>query len=203
MRHAHARAEIASAASPTSTAPTRSANPGVQAWVRYDDARPGDDLAKALLAHFTGHLSISTTMRAHMRHRYRRRHKTVSTAPIVISVAFHEPVTAEGWLLYDHESTFVGARMSYVRSQIFTAAGRLGGVLAQEAMIRPLGDGKPPRRGRTAHRHRRLVARPPHVERTMSWSELDRRGGSASTSTRVGSKLSRPRISRLSGSGSS
>lgn len=37
-------------------------------------------------------------------------HLTVSTVPMTISVAFHEPVRWQGWLLYTHESTQVGAR---------------------------------------------------------------------------------------------
>lgn len=39
--------------------------PELHAWLHYDPILTRDDLAKALIAHFTGHLSISTTMRAH------------------------------------------------------------------------------------------------------------------------------------------
>lgn len=38
--------------------------PEIAAWLRYEHVPERDDLARALLAHFTGHLSISTTMRA-------------------------------------------------------------------------------------------------------------------------------------------
>ncbi|EUA14896.1 thioesterase-like superfamily protein [Mycobacterium kansasii 732] len=39
--------------------------PELFAWLRYDPIPARDDLAKALVAYFTGHLGISTTMRAH------------------------------------------------------------------------------------------------------------------------------------------
>lgn len=55
---------------------------------------------------------------------------------MTITVAFHEPVSAEGWLLYHHESTQVGAGMSYVRGQIFRQTGELVASFSQEAMIR-------------------------------------------------------------------
>ena len=90
--------------------------PELYAWLRYDPIPVQDDLAKALLAYFTGHLGISTTMRAHPGIGTSQAHLTVSTAPMSISVAFHEPVRWDGWLLYTHESTQVGAGMSYAVS---------------------------------------------------------------------------------------
>ncbi|MBV9721545.1 MAG: thioesterase family protein, partial [Mycobacterium sp.] len=55
-----------------------------------------------------------------------------------IMVSFHEPVAWTGWLLYSHESTQVGAGMSYVRGTVHTEEGELIASFAQEAMIRPL-----------------------------------------------------------------
>ena len=112
--------------------------PELYAWLRYDPIPSRDDLAKALVAYFTGHLGISTTMRAHPGIGTNQAHLTVSTAPMSISVAFHEPVRWEGWLLYTHESTQVGAGMSYVRGTVHTEEGELLASFAQEALIRPL-----------------------------------------------------------------
>ena len=44
--------------------------PTMDAWLRYDEVPSRRDLAAALLAHFTGHLSISTTMPRPPGHRY-------------------------------------------------------------------------------------------------------------------------------------
>ena len=112
--------------------------PELHAWLHYDPIPRRDDLAKALLAHFTGHLSISTTMRAHAGVGTSQAHLTVSTAPMTVTVSFHEPVGWDGWLLYSHESTQVGAGMSYVRGQVHTEDGRLIASFTQEGMIRPL-----------------------------------------------------------------
>lgn len=112
--------------------------PHIRAWLHYDEIPDRDDVRKALLAHFTGHLGISTTLRGHRGVGTADSHKTIATAPLVISVTFHEPVTWDGWLLYDHNSTFVGSGMSFVRGEVFTEDGRLIASFSQEAMIRAL-----------------------------------------------------------------
>jgi acyl-CoA thioesterase-2 len=112
--------------------------PELFAWLHYDPIPGRDDLRKALVAYFTGHLGISTTMRAHEGIGTSQAHLTVSTAPMTISVSFHEPFAWDGWMLYSHESTQVGAGMSYVRGAVHTEAGGLIASFAQDAMIRPL-----------------------------------------------------------------
>jgi acyl-CoA thioesterase II len=112
--------------------------PELYAWLHYDPIPARDDLAKALIAYFTGHLGISTTMRAHDGIGTAQSHLTVSTAPMTITVSFHEPVRWDGWILYTHESTQVGAGMSYVRGAVHTEAGELIASFAQDALIRPL-----------------------------------------------------------------
>jgi acyl-CoA thioesterase II len=116
--------------------PSFVAPPVLDAWLRYSPAPTRDDLVRALLAHFTGHLSISTTMFPHAGLGTAQAHVTISTAPLTITVAFHEPVSAEGWLLYHHDSTQIGAGMSYTRGQIFRETGDLVASFTQEAMIR-------------------------------------------------------------------
>lgn len=112
--------------------------PELYAWLHYDPIPTRDDLAKALIAYFTGHLGISTTMRVHEGIGTAQAHLTVSTAPMTITVTFHEPVRWDGWILYTHESTQVGAGMSYVRGVVHTEEGELIASFAQDALIRPL-----------------------------------------------------------------
>lgn len=112
--------------------------PELHAWLHYDPIPTRDDSAKALIAYFTGHLGISTTMRAHEGIGTSQSHLTVSTAPLTATVSFHEPVSWTGWLLYTHESTQVGAGMSYVRGAVHTEEGELIASFTQEALIRPL-----------------------------------------------------------------
>jgi acyl-CoA thioesterase II len=112
--------------------------PELYAWLHYDPIPDRDELAKALVAYFTGHLGISTTMRAHEGIGTAQSHLTVSTAPLTLSVSFHEPVSWTGWLLYSHESTQAGAGMSYVRGLVHTEEGELIASFTQDALIRPL-----------------------------------------------------------------
>jgi acyl-CoA thioesterase len=110
--------------------------PVLDAWLRYDPAPVRDDLVRALLAHFTGHLSISTSLLPHPGLGTAQSHRTLSTGVMSIDVAFHDPVTASGWLLYRHESTSVGGGTSYVRGQVFAESGALVASFAQEGLLR-------------------------------------------------------------------
>lgn len=110
--------------------------PVLDAWLRYDTVPERDDLRRALLAHFTGHLAISTTMRPHEGIGTSQAHHTVSTAVMGIAVHFHEPVRWDGWVRYHHESAYAGAGMSHVRGQILTEDGRLVASFTQDGMIR-------------------------------------------------------------------
>ena len=117
--------------------------PALDAWLRYDVVPDRDELAKALIAHFTGHLSISTTLRPHGGLGTAMSHQSVSTAPMTIGIVFHEPVSWTDWLLYEHESTAVGAGMSFVRGQVFTRGGNLLASFHQEGMIRAFAPADP------------------------------------------------------------
>jgi acyl-CoA thioesterase II len=110
--------------------------PVLDAWLRYSPVPEEPALAKALIAHFTGHLSISTTMRAHRGIGTSTAHDSLSTGVMAISVTFHEPVLWDGWLLYHHESVQVGSGMSFVRGQVFTEEGELLASFSQDGMIR-------------------------------------------------------------------
>lgn len=110
--------------------------PRIEAWLRYDEVPTRSDLQRALLAHFTGHLSISATMRAHAGIGTAMSHRTVSTGVLAIEVTFHDPIAWTGWLLYDHESTAVGAGTCYVRGQIRDESGRLLASFSQDGLIR-------------------------------------------------------------------
>ncbi|MEW2355719.1 acyl-CoA thioesterase domain-containing protein [Spirillospora sp. NPDC029432] len=117
--------------------------PVVNAWLRYDAVPERDDLRRALLTHFTGHLSIATSMRPHAGVGTAQAHHTISTAPMGIGVTFHEPLGWDGWIRYHHEGAYAGAGMSHVRGQVLTEDGRLIASFTQDAMIRNLPAGGP------------------------------------------------------------
>ncbi len=115
--------------------------PVIDAWLRYDEVPAADELRRALLAHFTGHLGISTALRPHPGLGTAQAHHTLSTAPMGIAITFHDPVQWDDWLRYHHEATFVGAGTAYIRGQISTRTGTLIASFAQDAMIRAFGTG--------------------------------------------------------------
>jgi acyl-CoA thioesterase II len=110
--------------------------PVLDAWLHYDIVPDRDDLRRALIAQFTGQLSIATTFRPHEGIGAAQAHHTVSTAVMGIGVTFHEPVEWDGWIRYHHESTYAGAGMAYARGQVLTRDGRILASFAQDAMIR-------------------------------------------------------------------
>ncbi|NUP27940.1 MAG: thioesterase family protein [Nocardia sp.] len=115
--------------------------PVVDAWLRYDEVPAADEIRRAVLAHFTGHLGISTALRPHAGLGTAQAHHTLSTAPMGIGITFHDPVRWDGWLRYHHEATFVGAGTAHIRGQISTGAGTLIASFTQDAMIRAFDSG--------------------------------------------------------------
>ncbi|MEV3960307.1 acyl-CoA thioesterase domain-containing protein [Nocardia sp. NPDC050193] len=115
--------------------------PAVDAWLRYDEVPAADELRRAMLAHFTGHLGISTALRPHPGLGTAQAHHTLSTAPMGIGITFHDPVRWDGWLRYHHEATFIGAGSAHIRGQISTRAGSLLASFTQDAMIRAFDTG--------------------------------------------------------------
>lgn len=123
--------------------PYEAGPPVLDAWLHYDQVPERDDLCKALLAHFTGHLGISAAMRAHQGIGTSQAHDTLSTAVIGITVTYHEPVAWTGWIRYHHESTYAGAGMAYIRGQVVTEDGQPLASFTQDAMARAIAAGDP------------------------------------------------------------
>jgi acyl-CoA thioesterase II len=112
--------------------------PELFAWLRYREAPPEPHLNQALVAHFTGHLSIATAMRPHPGIGEAMAHRALSTGVLALTISFHDPVRADRWMLYAHESPHAGRGLSYARAQIFAQDGRLLASFSQEAMLRAL-----------------------------------------------------------------
>jgi acyl-CoA thioesterase II len=114
--------------------------PELHAWLRYREAPSEPYLAQALLAHFTGHLSIATAMRPHRGIGEAMAHRSLTTGVLAITLSFHDPVRVDEWMLYAHESAHAGRGLAYSRAQIFTESGRLVASFSQESMLRGLAE---------------------------------------------------------------
>ena len=112
--------------------------PVIDAWVRFDDV-PGDPyLHAALLAQFTGHMSIAAALRPHEGIGQREAHRTLATAINAIAISFHTDVRADEWMLYRHLSTFAGDGMTHAECRVHNEAGTLLASFTVDAMVRPM-----------------------------------------------------------------
>jgi len=116
--------------------------PVLDAWLRYRGVPDRPELRAAIVAHFTGHLSIAAALRPHAGIGEHDAHRTLSTAINAIHVSFHADPQPHEWLLYRHLSTFAGDGMTHAECRVFGPAEALVASFSVEAMVRRF-DGKP------------------------------------------------------------
>lgn len=112
--------------------------PTIDAWVRFDSVPSDPCLHAALMAQFTGHMSIAAAMRPHAGIGQEQAHRTLSTGINAITVSLHADVRADEWLRYHHDSTFAGDGMTHSECRVYTGAGDLVASFTVEAMVRAM-----------------------------------------------------------------
>lgn len=110
--------------------------PVIDAWVRYHDVPDDQAIHAALLAHFTGHMSIAAALRPHAGIGQEDAHRSLSTAINAIAISVHAPVRADKWMLYHHHSTFAGDGMTHASCRVHDEAGTLIASFSVDAMVR-------------------------------------------------------------------
>lgn len=110
--------------------------PVIDTWVRYRDVPADPSLHAALLAHFTGHISIAAALRPHAGIGQRQAHRTLSTGINAIGISFHADVRADRWMRYHHLSTFGGDGMTHSECRVYTEAEELIASFTVDAMVR-------------------------------------------------------------------
>jgi len=110
--------------------------PVLDAWVRFREVPEDPHLHAALLAQFTGHVSIATALRPHAGIGQKQAHRTLSTAINAIYISFHADVRADRWMHYHHHSTFAGDGMTHSECRVYDAEGVLLASFSVEAMVR-------------------------------------------------------------------
>jgi acyl-CoA thioesterase-2 len=110
--------------------------PTLDAWVRFRDLPHDGYLHAALLAQFTGHMSIAAALRPHEGIGQRAAHRTLSTAIIAIGLSLHGEVRADRWMLYRHHSTFAGDGMTHAECRVHDVTGALLASFTVDAMVR-------------------------------------------------------------------
>jgi acyl-CoA thioesterase II len=114
--------------------------PRIDAWVRFRSVPDDPPMHAALLAQFTGHMSIAAAMRPHEGIGQYEAHRTLSTAINAIAISFHADVHADRWMLYRHLSTFAGDGMTHAECRVHDEAGALLASFTVDAMVRPFRD---------------------------------------------------------------
>jgi acyl-CoA thioesterase II len=110
--------------------------PVIDAWVRYREVPDDPYLHAALLAHFTGHVSIAAAMRPHAGIGQSQAHRMLSTAINAINISFHANVRADCWMRYHHHSTFAGDGMTHSECRVYDLEGDLLASFTVDAMVR-------------------------------------------------------------------
>jgi acyl-CoA thioesterase II len=110
--------------------------PVLDAWVRFRDVPDDSYLHAALLAQFTGHLSIAAALRPHQGVGQHAAHRTLSMAINAIALSFHGDIRADRWMLYRHLSTFAGDGMTHSECRVHDQAGGLLASFTVDAMVR-------------------------------------------------------------------
>jgi acyl-CoA thioesterase II len=110
--------------------------PVVDAWVRFREVPEDPYLHAALLAQFTGHVSIAAALRPHAGIGQSQAHRTLSTAINAINISFHANVRADRWMRYRHHSTFAGDGMTHSECRVYDVEDALLASFTVEAMVR-------------------------------------------------------------------
>jgi acyl-CoA thioesterase len=117
--------------------------PELDAWVRFRDVPDDPCLHVALLAQFTGHLSIAAAMRPHAGIGQDQAHRSLSTAINAIGLSLHADVRADRWMRYCHRSTFAGDGMTHAECAVHDEGGALLASFTVDAMVRAFGHDRP------------------------------------------------------------
>lgn len=114
--------------------------PVIDAWVRFRDVPDDACMHAALLAQFSGHMSIAAAMRPHAGIGQDQAHRTLSTAISSITLSLHRDIHADEWMLYHHLSTFAGDGMTHAECRVHDEAGNLLASFTVQAMVRGFAD---------------------------------------------------------------
>lgn len=110
--------------------------PELAVWVRFRRVPDDQPMHAALLAQFTGHMSIAAALRPHAGIGQAQAHHTISTAINAISLSIHSEVRADRWMLYHHRSTHAGAGMTHSECRVHDLGGAHLASFTVEAMAR-------------------------------------------------------------------
>jgi acyl-CoA thioesterase len=114
----------------------RTAPPEIYGWVRHREAPAEPYLRQALLAQFTGHMTIQAGLLPHAGLGEELAHVTLSTGVLAITVALHDDADLTRWLLYANPAIYAGRGLVQGEGHVFGEDGRLAASYTVQAMVR-------------------------------------------------------------------
>jgi acyl-CoA thioesterase II len=110
--------------------------PEVRVWARFLNSPAEQYQHQALLAQATTHWTIAAAMRPHEGVTEADAHRTVSTGPLSVSLAFHDEVDVTEWMLYSNPAIYAGHGSAQGEGRVYGQDGRLLASYSVQAMIR-------------------------------------------------------------------
>jgi acyl-CoA thioesterase II len=124
--------------------------PVIDAWVRFRHVPDDPALHAGLLAQFAGHMPIAAALRPHEGIGQSQAHRTLSMGINAISLALHQEIRADEWMLYHHHSTSATGGMTHAECRVHSEDGGLLASFTVDGMVRPFAENGQPRDDRTA-----------------------------------------------------
>lgn len=118
--------------------PDRTGPPEIHAWMRYRDNPSDPVLRQALVAQGTTHWAIAAAMRPHPGIGEALAHKSLSTGPVAMTLAFHDDAPLDQWLLYSTTGIWSGLGLIQGEGRIYTEHGVLVASYTLQAMVREM-----------------------------------------------------------------
>ena len=117
--------------------PDRIGPPELYAWVRFEEAPDQPYLHQGLMTQFIGHMTVAGALRPVKGLSEADAHVKVSTGIMGLTIAFHDDVAVDQWMLYANPVTYAGRGLAQGEGRVYTEDGRLVASYAVQAMIRP------------------------------------------------------------------
>jgi acyl-CoA thioesterase-2 len=115
-----------------------SLEPTFNVWIRATGRLPDDPaIHRCVLAYASDMTLLDTALIAHGRTVFER---SIQPASLDHALWFHRPFRADDWLLYAQDSPSASGARGFARGLIFTREGTLVASVAQEGLIRDIGE---------------------------------------------------------------
>jgi acyl-CoA thioesterase II len=120
--------------------PDRTGPPEIHAWIRFRDNPDELCVRQALVAQASTHWTIAAGLLPHPGFGEALAHVTLSSAPMALSLSFHDDAPVDEWFLYSTHAIWSGRGLVEGNGRIWTKGGALIASYSLQAMVREMLD---------------------------------------------------------------